>query len=243
MGGWDQRAYDKGGPAAPAVGPSSRLSVPLRPLAGLWRWLKWMFLAFLTSMAAALFITWAAWATYDPGVAEGKQADLAVWTSYTAWGFIALTQVLLSASNFLFLRLFFRALRNARVLAPETVTRSPGWTVAWNFVPVANIIRPVGAMAQIWRASRPDGPLPRAFFLWWTAWVTYWITYVPLTAMQGMRGAAIEFLGGAETYAAVGVWLNTISSIALVLAVLFAMIFLPGLVRLQDGKMQAVAFE
>jgi uncharacterized protein DUF4328 len=204
-----------------------------------------MFVAVLVVEAAALLSSWAAWTAYNVAIkpaALPREVELSRWVTYFAWGGSVLAQVVLTASNFLFLRLLYRAIRNGRILAPQTVTRSPAWTIAWNFVPVANIIRPPGAIAQVWRASRPSGPLPRAFFLWWSAWVAYWLAAFPLVMMETLRAPA-EKAFGEEAYAAVSFWLNVATVIALPLAIVFAMIVLPSLVRQQDEKIQAAAFD
>ena len=45
---------------------------------------------------------------------------------------------------------------------------SPGWSVGWYFVPIANLWKPYQAMGQIWRAS---GAGEAGLGLWWTFWI------------------------------------------------------------------------
>jgi hypothetical protein len=70
-----------------------------------------------------------------------------------------------------------RARRNLDDLGAEGLEYSPGATVAWFFVPVANLYVPWVAVSELWRASAAPqgrwdqaspGPLPVA---WWASWL------------------------------------------------------------------------
>jgi hypothetical protein len=75
-----------------------------------------------------------------------------------------------------------RAARNLRGLGRTGMAFSPGGCIGWYFVPFANLVRPVKAMSELWRASdgseeadgygwmgvgRPTGLLA----VWWGAWL------------------------------------------------------------------------
>lgn len=64
-----------------------------------------------------------------------------------------------------------RANHNARALGgpDHGMTTSPGWTVGWFFIPVANWFRPYRAVKEIWAVSQPEdsGPL----LGWWALWL------------------------------------------------------------------------
>jgi hypothetical protein len=85
-----------------------------------------------------------------------------------------------------FLVWMHRAANNARALMPNaTFAFTPGWCVAWWFVPFANLVKPFQAMREIHAASllamqdeKSDyTPLlgsvvaPALLQLWWGAWV------------------------------------------------------------------------
>lgn len=81
-----------------------------------------------------------------------------------------------------FLRWLNRAAHNVRAFHPgghfEFTT---GWAVGWWFVPFANLIKPLRATQEIWRASDPEfvqsersflgAPVPGLMTTWWGAWV------------------------------------------------------------------------
>jgi hypothetical protein len=50
----------------------------------------------------------------------------------------------------------YRAAANLRGLGRYGMANTPGWCVGWYFVPFANIVKPVQAMSEIWRASDPE---------------------------------------------------------------------------------------
>ncbi len=105
-------------------------------------------------------------------VAQADASDRRV--SLVGYGQLAVTVV----SAIVILSWIFRANANARALGARDMTFSPGWSVGWYFIPFANLVLPVQAMAEIWRASlRPADPdAERApgllLGLWWTFWLT-----------------------------------------------------------------------
>lgn len=73
----------------------------------------------------------------------------------------------------------FRANKNARALGAERMRATPGWSVGWWFIPIANLWLPYVATKQIYQASDPDaGPadwvssaVPWFLPWWWAAWI------------------------------------------------------------------------
>jgi hypothetical protein len=70
----------------------------------------------------------------------------------------------------------YRAAANLRGLGRYGMANTPGWCVGWYFVPFANLVKPVQAMSEIWRASDPESgegawissPSPTPLLaLWW----------------------------------------------------------------------------
>ena len=81
-----------------------------------------------------------------------------------------------------FLRWLHRAARNVRAFHPGAhFEYTTGWAVGWWFVPFANLVKPLRAVQEIWRASEPDilqtdrsflgVPLPGLMSTWWGAWI------------------------------------------------------------------------
>ena len=65
-----------------------------------------------------------------------------------------------------FIRWEYRVARNAKRLG--TPAFSPWWAVGWWFVPVANLVMPRRVMAELWRASAPDGSSGPVYLgAWW----------------------------------------------------------------------------
>jgi hypothetical protein len=72
-----------------------------------------------------------------------------------------------------------RAAKNLLALGRRGMLFTPGWCVGWFFVPFANLVKPLQAVQEVWRASDPDAaegywqharttPL---FGLWWATWL------------------------------------------------------------------------
>lgn len=80
--------------------------------------------------------------------------------------------VLLILNIVLFFIWLHRAASNTEALGAKGLESSPGWTVGWFFVPVANLVMPYRAMREVWQASRSPaqwstvraGP---CLLLWW----------------------------------------------------------------------------
>jgi len=69
----------------------------------------------------------------------------------------------------------YRVNRNAWVLRPTGMKFRPGWSVAWCFIPFANLVQPYRIMGELWRANMAahDAPnwrykvIPSSVFGWW----------------------------------------------------------------------------
>ncbi len=73
------------------------------------------------------------------------------------------------------LRWIYIVNRNAHGLGGR-MTTSPGWTVAWFFVPVLNLWKPYGGVRESWQATvNPSSPrsarVPSVMRRWWGAWL------------------------------------------------------------------------
>ncbi len=99
------------------------------------------------------------------------------WASYMGVGLVIILFYLLTAV--VFCMWIYRANANARALGAEEMAISPGWSVGWFFVPIANLIKPYHAIREIYQASDPEGgavdwkesAVPEFIGLWWGLWV------------------------------------------------------------------------
>jgi Domain of unknown function (DUF4328) len=72
----------------------------------------------------------------------------------------------------LFARWIVLAARNCHALSDQELEYSPGWSLGWFFVPIANLWKPFSAMRQTWNISAdPAGdqekPAARLVVAWW----------------------------------------------------------------------------
>jgi len=84
--------------------------------------------------------------------------------------------IVLAVSGVSFLVWVYRSNYNARMLGAAGMEYTPGWSVGWFFVPIANLWKPYNAMKEIAAASKN----PAAFgsekdepmvVLWWLSWI------------------------------------------------------------------------
>jgi hypothetical protein len=89
-------------------------------------------------------------------------------------GIIAILQLVnLVVLIVLFCIWIYRANSNARQLGATDMQFSPGWSVGWYFIPIANLWKPYQAMCEIWQASADPAhwqqqPRGAILPLWWT---------------------------------------------------------------------------
>ncbi len=119
----------------------------------------------------------------------------------------------------------YRANRNARALGVEDMKHSPGWTVGWWFIPIANLFKPYMAITEIARASDPDAaardwhdlPLPSIFGWWWAAWLVMNFTdQIELQMATSDRDAVVT----ASVWVAAATWPLTAVATWLVIKVI-----------------------
>jgi hypothetical protein len=92
-------------------------------------------------------------------------------------GIVGMGQLLVAVvSGIWILRWIYRANVNVRELGATGMEFSPGWSVGWYFVPIANLWKPFQALKEIWQASaRPrdwqNAEAPGLLAGWWTLWL------------------------------------------------------------------------
>ena len=105
-------------------------------------------------------------AVFDAITADADQSDLHQMI-------IGFTQVAVGILTVIFFaRWIYVASRNCHAVSGKTLPFSPGWSVGWYFVPIANLWKPYQAMRQTWNVSAdttddPERPAPGLLLVWW----------------------------------------------------------------------------
>jgi hypothetical protein len=78
----------------------------------------------------------------------------------------------------LFLMWVYRTNKNAWSLGARRMQYSPGWSVGWFFVPIANLVVPYNVVRELWETTSlpaadrwSDPPRCRFIVAWWAVWV------------------------------------------------------------------------
>jgi len=72
-----------------------------------------------------------------------------------------------------FLCWIYRANKNLHFLSSEQMDFTPGWSIGWYFVPIANLFKPYQAMKEIWNvAHRGESSTHTIIAWWWFLWIT-----------------------------------------------------------------------
>ena len=107
--------------------------------------------------------------------------------------------IILIGCGVVFLMWLYRARSNLRALGAEDVRWSPGWSIAFWFIPVMSLFRPYQVVKETWQASDPASlpgwrrdPPPDIFGWWWGLFLVYWLgsnaTGEDSTSMGGATG-------------------------------------------------------
>ena len=90
---------------------------------------------------------------------------------------VALLQMaVFAAAAIATLRWLYLAKVNAFAFGAEDMMVSPGWAVAWFFIPFGNLVMPFLAVRETWKASAEPrdwqaASAPATIFVWWAAWL------------------------------------------------------------------------
>jgi len=150
-------------------------------------WLTWACRACLVAGALVSLLMIAVMARqymlFESADANGWTVDDVYAESGLTFLAAALLQFLTMTASFVFVGMWiYRAAWNGRVFAgAKQLDFTPGWSVGWYFLPIANLWKPYQAMKEIWRASaRPDkvdaAEVPGWLPLWWFLWLAFSIT-------------------------------------------------------------------
>jgi hypothetical protein len=86
---------------------------------------------------------------------------------------VGLVQFILAIiTGITFLCWIYRSNKNLQALSGEQMMFSPGWSVGWYFIPVANLWKPYQVMKEIWDVSHKYASNDHALIgWWWTLWI------------------------------------------------------------------------
>ena len=100
-----------------------------------------------------------------------------------------------------FLRWIYRINRNLHTLSGEQLTFTPGWSVGWYFIPIANLFKPYQVMKEIWRVSQRNESTTYALLSWWWfLWIVFLFPVGPASDLAKMIGYSISNLTLTITY-------------------------------------------
>ncbi len=97
------------------------------------------------------------------------------------------------AALILLLIWLYRISQNTWSMGTEDMQYTPGWSVGWFFVPLANLVMPYHVLNELWKANSSvvTGPWRRpkaspVLGFWWATWVASMVIhYSPLDVMLG----------------------------------------------------------
>ena len=111
--------------------------------------------------------------------------------------------ILLIIVGITFLRWIYRTNKNLHALSGQHMRFSPGWSVGWYFIPIANLFKPYQAMREIWQVSHKNEPATDSIVgWWWFLWIVS--TFVGQLAFKLVMRAdsAEDYVTSAFTYIA-----------------------------------------
>jgi hypothetical protein len=168
-----------------AVGGNREMTVKIRPHAGLSRALivivKIMIGVLAVGVLAGIYAVYtyvALPAHIDPNETIFK-ADI-------VWSLVRLVRIpVWIITLIVFFWWVYRTNKNLRTLSKSWMEFTPGWSVGWFFIPIANFWKPYQVMKEIWKASHgDDAPKESLVGWWWAMWL-----------ISGYAGRVISRLG------------------------------------------------
>lgn len=159
-----QRLHEGAPPTRPAF----------RDLAGLTRWVRGLLIADLVFLGLATVM-----GSIDLMLRLGSDGEITKAIEWNEAGLLFLGGihgVPSMALVVLFLRWTYLANANARALGAQGMRFSPGWSIGWHFIPIANFTMPYRAMKEIWQASAAPHEwqgvkVPAILPWWWALWI------------------------------------------------------------------------
>lgn len=151
-------------------------------LTGLTRWVKYVLytLAVITAVAVFFdFLQFKLISDLDNGLFYSEEAffDAAQASDNRQQNIGLLYLAVFLFSAILIGRWIYFANQNAHHLGYQNMQFTPGWSVGWSFIPIANLWKPYQVMQEIWVASsyhqKEDAEVsPPPLGWWWFLWLT-----------------------------------------------------------------------
>lgn len=148
---------------------------------GLTKWTTWFLYAQVVISVIAIvssLLEYQLLNDFQSGVYSSRELAVAAGEASDArQGLVGLVQFsIFVVSGILILRWIYRANYNARQLGASGMNFTPGWSVGWYFIPIANLWKPYQAMKEIWKASSNPAswnnePVPSLIGWWWFFWI------------------------------------------------------------------------
>ncbi len=139
--------------------------------------------------------------------------------------------VIFAVSGILILKWIYRASYNVRQLGASGMAFSPGWSVGWYFIPVANLWKPYQAMKEIWEASASPQDwgtqvIPSLLPWWWFLWIV----------SNGFASIAFRMMTTAEEVDDF-IWVNMFTQLSDVTGIALSLIFIAIIRRSHEMQM------
>ncbi len=132
-------------------------SPSFKNLTGLTTVVKWFIYAqVITSIIAIVFnfLEYQVLVSINNDIYNNDEFIIAAEASDTRQGLIGICQIAVYiVSAFLILRWIYCANYNAHQLGATEMHFTPGWSIGWYFIPIANLWKPYQAMKEIWQVS------------------------------------------------------------------------------------------
>ena len=158
--------------AAPVSIDSGEAEMGLRPLSGLTQALRVLFFINIAVTAVAVCAGIYEYHIYQ-NLPPGFDINETLLPSDLVTGIVGLVQVVLFIIlGITFLRWKYRANKNLSALSGQPLRFTPGWSVGWYFIPIANLFKPYQAMKEIWETSHKNQSTTSTVLgLWWAFWL------------------------------------------------------------------------
>ena len=108
-----------------------------------------------------------------------------------------LNSLITLSSFFIIGRWLYLSSKINHLLEIKNLRHSPGWSVGWYFIPIANLWKPYQALKEIYKASFykenwEKEKVPYVFPIWWTTWILGNALYPAINMMRSERGTSYE---------------------------------------------------
>ena len=145
--------------------------------------------------------------------------------------------IIFIATAILFSMWLYRVSYNLSPLGIRSRKHTPGWTVAYFYIPIINLYRPYQAIKEIWQASNPETDLTNSNWqqtstsyilgLWWTLWAAGLL--FTRIANRTQRAESLSSMVSSD-------WMSIISGILITLAAVLALLVVRRINMMQNKK-------